>query len=80
MESRLDDIVNFFKSALCAEKIPCEDYKECLELVLTVLGSTPTVFTLKKPGAFHKALWMALLIYRVKMFLLRLTLKKSIIK
>ena len=80
MESILNDIVHFFKSALCAEKILCENYKECFKLVLTILGSAPTIFTLKKTGAFHKALWMAPLIYGVKMFLFRLTLKKSKIK
>ena len=41
---------------------------------VTVIG----VFNFKKPGAFHKARWMAPLIYGLKMFLFRSSLPKSI--
>ena len=54
-----------------------DDYKESIELVLVVLGYTPPNFTFKKPGAFHKARWMAPLIYGLKIFLFRNALKKS---
>ena len=54
-----------------------DDYKECLELVLIVLGAKPSrTYHFKKPGAFHKARWMAPMIYGLKLFLFRVQMKK----
>ena len=54
-----------------------DDYKENLELVLVVLGILPEKFSFKKPGAVHKARWMAPMLYGLKMFLFRNELKTS---
>ena len=67
-------VVPFLKSLLAARQVR-DDYRECIELVLLFLGSPPENFTFKKPGAFHKARWMAPLIYGVKMRLFRLQVK-----
>ena len=48
--------------------------------MLVINGSTPKDFNFKKCGAFHKARWMAPLIYGLKMFLFRSSLPKSIAK
>ena len=71
-------VVDFCLHLLNSQKQPRDDYKECLELILVVLGSPPKGFTFKKCGAFHKARWMAPLIYGLKMFLFRSSLPKSI--
>ena len=63
---------------LLEERQPRDDYKECLDLTLAVLGSAPIDFSFKACGAFHKARWMAKLIYACKMFLLRSTLSLPI--
>lgn len=51
---------------------PRDDYKELLELSLLFLGTnlTPNI-TIKTPGAFHRARWMAKLIYNLKIYLFR---------
>ena len=64
-----------FLISLLESKQPRDDYRECIELVLLVLGSPVENFSFKKPGAYHKARWMAPLIYGLKMFLFRLQLK-----
>ena len=56
-------VVAYLKSLLESEKQPRDDYRECIELVLIVLGDPPEKFTFKKPGVFHKARWMAVVIY-----------------
>ena len=71
-------VIDFCLHLLNSQKQPRDDYKECLELILVVLGSTPKNFSFKKCGAFHKARWMAPLIYGLKMFLFRSSLPKSI--
>ena len=76
MYEKIDSIVQFCETALKSTFLR-GDYKESVELVLVVLGYTPPKFTFKKPGAFHKARWMAPLIYGLKMFLFRSVLKKS---
>ena len=71
-------IVPFIKSLLESEKQPRDDYRECLELVLLVLGCPlPKKSSFKKPGAYHKARWMAPLIYGLKMFLFRFQISKN---
>ena len=51
-------------------KFPREDYKELIELSLTYLNKTPKNFTIKKPGAIHRARWMSKMIYSLKIVLL----------
>lgn len=46
-----------------------DDYKELIQLCCKFLGR-PVSFTLKRPGALHKARWMAKLLYAFKICLL----------
>lgn len=48
------------------------DYQELIELSLLLVtkGSEPQQFSMKHPGALHKARWMAKLLYTMKMVLL----------
>ena len=78
MKPQINHIVEFCQFTLSAEKQPRDDYKECLDLTLAILGSPPANFSLKACGAFHKARWMAPLIYACKMFLLRSSLSLPI--
>ena len=71
-------VVEFCQNLLQSAKQPRDDYKECLELTLFVLGSPPENFNFKACGAFHKARWMASLIYALKMFLFRALLPETI--
>ena len=51
-------------------KLPRDDYKEMCQLSLVLLGHTPpSTFGIRKPGAFHKARWMAIILYSSKMML-----------
>ena len=52
-KSKRDQVVSFCQSAL-ERGTARDDYKECLELVLVVLGAMPKNFTFKKPGPCHK--------------------------
>ena len=78
MTSELNSIVEFCHHVLSSETQPRDDYKECLDLTLVILGSPPKDFNFKKCGAYHKARWMAPLIYVLKMYLFRKFLPKSI--
>jgi hypothetical protein len=58
--------------------MPRDDYKEMVQLTLIVLGQNPTSgVTFHKPGAIHKARWMAVALYGMKMFLFREQLQYS---
>ena len=46
------------------------DYKEVLQLALMFVDGGQTLFSLNKPGAFHKARWMSKIIYCIKLALL----------
>jgi len=55
-----------------------DDYKELLQLVLLFLGeATVEEFSLRSPGAFHHARWMAKGIYSLKLILTKNQLKMS---
>ena len=60
--------------SLCQEALelgfPRGDYKELVHLTLTYLNAPPAGFSLQRPGALHKARWMAKLIYSLKIVLL----------
>ena len=75
MQPRVLEVVQFCQNTLNSEKQPRDDYKECIELVLVTLGYPPSNFSFKKPGALHKARFMAILIYSLKICLFRKVLK-----
>ena len=47
------------------------DYKECADLTVKVLQGSPSQAAFSKPGACHKARWMANVLYGIKMFMFR---------
>ena len=57
--------------AIAAEEVEFlrDDYKEFTELTLLYLASEKHAVTFKRPGALHKARWMAKLIYTLKIAL-----------
>lgn len=71
LKSLRDEIISFLKLVLSLNKeaLLRGDYKECAELMLILLGETLSrrIHWLK-PGAFHKARWMAIMIYGAKMY------------
>ena len=73
LEPVKSDIVNFIHCQLSTFQ-PRDDYKELLQLALLFLGeqgNTSQVQRINMPGAFHRARWMAKLIYCLKIFLFR---------
>ena len=58
---------------LCEEALgfPRGDYKELVLLTLAYLNAAPEGFHLQRPGALHKARWMARLIYSIKIVLIQ---------
>jgi hypothetical protein len=57
---------------------PRDDYRELLELTIVLLGGTGTTeIKFKKPGAYHRARWMAKVIYSVKIFMFKKQFKLS---
>ena len=76
MHEKADDIIKLCQTLLESDWAR-DDYKECIELVLFLLGHPPENFTFKLPGAMSKARWMAVLIYGIKIFLFRKALKKG---
>ena len=79
LQPRANEIIDFCKAQLASnKKFARGDYKESLELVLVCLGCPiPTTFTFLKPGALHKARWMAKILYGLKIFLFRFELNRS---
>lgn len=65
-----EDIIQFAQDQLSNFQ-PREDYRELLILVLIFLGVDTTAGNIRAPGAFHRARWMAKLIYCVKIFIFR---------
>ena len=66
-----NDMTTFLRQSL-EKNFVRGDYKELIELSLLVLteGSEPENFSMKHPGALHKARWMGKLLYGIKMVLL----------
>lgn len=53
-----------------SKTLPRDDYRECAENTLIILGETPPRGVhFMKPGAIHQARWMACNIYATKMFM-----------
>lgn len=68
------DFLNTCKDELLATaeqdiQLRRDDYKEFLELSVVFLTGTHKGFTFKRPGALHKARWMAKMLYAVKICL-----------
>lgn len=68
-EAENKSIVKFCKKMILQPHVR-EDYLELLELSLICLGDGETI-TLRRPGAFHHARWMAKAIYGLKMYIFR---------
>lgn len=68
---RRDDLLVEFQGLLDRQH-PRDDYRELLELSVIVLGGQPKRgIHIARPGALHRARWMAKIIYAVKLFLFR---------
>lgn len=65
------EVLNFATNAL-TELQPRDDYKELLELVIIFLGGRPVRgVRFIAPGAYHRARWMAKIIYSLKIWMFR---------
>lgn len=71
MKSKRNEVVTVMKSCLRDKKLLIRnDYQECAELMLVLLGETPDRgIHWQKPGACHHARWMSTVIYAAKMYL-----------
>ena len=56
--------------ALLKKQQPRDDYREMLQLTIIVLGGEVEA-SIRKPGAYHRARWMAKVIYALKITLFR---------
>lgn len=71
MSPMKDEILNFIRQQL-HDIQPRDDYRELLILSMMFLGAKPEEgIVIRKPGAYHRARWMAKLIYCLKIFLFR---------
>jgi len=58
------------------QKLPRDDYKEFLELVIVSLGSAPARgVSFMSPGAMHHARWISKVIYSLKIWMFRAQFK-----
>ena len=65
------ELITKFQSCI-AEGQPRDDYRELLELAIITLGSVPSRgIRFMRPGALHRARWMAKVIYILKIYLFR---------
>lgn len=66
-----EDILNFIRQQL-HDVQPRDDYREMLILSMLFLGAKPEGgVVIWKPGAYHRARWMAKIIYCLKIYLFR---------
>lgn len=63
-------MLTFLKNQLLTYQ-PRDDYRELLNLAILFLGDTEVSTTIHAPGAYHRARWMAKLIYCFKIYLFR---------
>jgi hypothetical protein len=63
-----DDLISCWKHHLVKHQ-PRDDYRELLELAIRCLDGALPKFSLRRPGALHRARWMAKLIYAMKILL-----------
>jgi hypothetical protein len=79
LEPLKEDLLTFISCQLSVFH-PRDDYKELLQLSLLFLGGKPataTDFHVHAPGAYHRARWMAKLIYCLKIYLFRAQFRLS---
>ena len=73
--SRSVEIIEFCLNQLESEQ-PRDDYRELLELTLIALRrNPPRGIRFSRPGACHRARWMAKIIYAIKIYLFRCQFK-----
>ena len=66
-----DNLILFANGHLSKQQ-PRDDYKELLELAIIFVGGTPTSgIKFRKPGAYHRARWMAKIIYSLKIWMFK---------
>lgn len=71
LETDCSDIIKFVNETLKIQQ-PREDYEEFLLLTLLFLGEPlPPKKSIRAPGAFHHARWMAKAIYTLNIFIKR---------
>ena len=71
LQEQRDEALSFMLRVLSRPKeyLPRDDYRELAELTVIVLGGTPPRGVhISRPGAHHKARWMATIIYVLKMY------------
>lgn len=74
-EDERKSLIEWFKNQM-EEYHHRDDYREVLQLAVLFLGGAIEAnVTIRAPGAFHNARWMAKIIYCLKMFLYRYQLK-----
>lgn len=70
-----EELIKYYREVLESELIR-DDYKECAELALLVLGESPTPgkhYFFKKPQCLSNARWMARIIYSIKTYMFQST-------
>ena len=73
LQTRKEEVIDSIKQILTVpgrkNSLPRDDYRECAELMLMLLGTTPVRGAhWLKPGATHHARWMPSILYPAKMF------------
>lgn len=73
LQLRSNDVTTFLYEQLTNantnDSLPRDDYRECAELMIILLGGVPPRgLHWLKPGAYHHARWMPTIIYSAKMF------------
>jgi len=66
----LSDLVDFIRHQL-SHFHARDDYRELLQLALIFLGAGTADIHIHAPGAYHRARWMAKLIYSLKIYIFR---------
>lgn len=70
LASKRGDLIQGLKRQL-QTKQPRDDYKELAELSILFLGGDLLKTSIRRPGALHRARWMARIIYALKIILFR---------
>lgn len=65
-----DSVIKFITNQLSAQQ-PRDNYKELLQLCAILLGNKEFNWSFHPPGAFHRAKWMAKIIYCFKIYMFR---------
>ena len=73
LQTKKEEVINSLKQILSLpgknNSVPRDDYRECGELMLMLLGTTPVRGAhWLKPGSAHHARWMPSILYPAKMF------------